>query len=279
METTLKIAYINADAGRQRQELVRYVENQKSDIMFFSEVSHLRSPLQKALVYIDETGHPVVLDSHNLLTDRLNIGYEHRFDAAGEVTWNCLRTKDTYHNVGFGCSLFHRRHGQFARFNWGAELINTGYEDSPPQLLQWICVIFKGQRYLIAHFGGVLIADNRKGDCPERTLQSRLVNVNLQALMMRNKAKYLILGGNLNLDPNTDALRRLEGWGSNSPQLRNLIREYGKEGTKTSLHPHPEEGPHFGDYVLVSQEVNVTSFTVNTAAQVSESAPMIVSVS
>lgn len=281
MDTKLTVLFMNIEAGSHRKELIEYLTNQciHFDIACFTEVSHLRGPMPKKLIYRDQSDYPAVLDSHNLLTDNLHIDYEHRFDSAGVVTWNCLRTGDTYHNIDFGSSIFHRRHGQFTRFGWGAELIHIDNEDGFPTVLQWICVFFKGRKYLIAHMSGAQVEGNAKGDSPERTLQSRLVNVQLHTIMMRNKAHFLIFGGNFRLDPNTDALYRLEGAGSSSPPLRNLIREYGKEGTKTTLHPHPEDGPHFGDYVLVSQEVNVTNFTVSTLVQASASAPMTVCVS
>ncbi|HSE34638.1 MAG TPA: endonuclease/exonuclease/phosphatase family protein, partial [Candidatus Paceibacterota bacterium] len=61
-----------------------------------------------------------------------------------------------------------------------------------------------------------------------------------------------------NILPDTESMSILENG------MRNLVKEFGVESTRTPLYRHysnPEE-PNYADYVLVSPDVRVTRFEV-----------------
>ena len=282
MPNTLKVLFLNIWAGRQEAELIDFISSQLNpfDIMCLTEVSHLKGALPKTYVHLDKQSRPALLDAHNLLSNKFYRFYDHRFNAFGEEPWTCLETGDMYDKVLFGSSLFHLRHGAFTVIQGGAEQINTGHANGKPRVLQWICVNMAGTRYLIAHLHGVWIRDNTKGDSPERDTQSRMVRIELVRLMAKCGAKKLVFGGDFNLDLETNALRRLEGWGSDGMQLKNLVRENGITSTRTPLYRKHGTGETLhADYVLTTPNVDVRSFIVDNTALVSDHAPLMVSFS
>jgi endonuclease/exonuclease/phosphatase family metal-dependent hydrolase len=67
-----------------------------------------------------------------------------------------------------------------------------------------------------------------------------------------------IICGDFNILPDTESVAILENG------MRNLVKEFAIESTRTPLYRHynnPDE-PNFADYVFVSPDVNVMKFTV-----------------
>ena len=73
--------------------------------------------------------------------------------------------------------------------------------------------------------------------------------------------------GDFNLRPDTESVRMLEAAG-----LRNLVREYGIETTRTSLYDHRDKEPH-ANYAFVSAGIEVRDFRV-LPDEVSDHAPL-----
>lgn len=278
MQSSLSVLFLNTWAARRERELIKFLQSPSKlfDIMCLTEVSHLKGTLPKTYVHLDQQGFPALLDAHNMLTGEFNRFYEHRYDAFGEEQWTCQNTGDMYHSVMYGSSLFYLRRGAFKVISTGVTPIDTGYAAGKARALQWLCINLVGKKYLIAHLHGVLIKGNTKGDSPERQTQTRLVRTELIRLLAKHKADRLIFGGDLNLDLDTEAMRRHEGWGGDF-QLRNLIREKGVSNTRTPLYRgYNEGGTLHADHVLVTPNVEVANFDVLNDVHASDHAPLVV---
>lgn len=280
MADKLTVLFLNAWGMRYSKQVFALLDRPYNpfDVMCFTEVSHLRSPLKQAKVYQKGAPAPALLDGHRALTERLNLLYEHRFDSSDTREWICDKTQETFTEVAYGSSLFWRRRGEFKQLESGVIPINTGLPVGGVRTLQWILVIKNGVRYLIAHLHGVWIEGNTKGDSPERLLQSKLVRTKLEELMSKKGVRKLVFGGDLNLDIDTEAIRKLEGTDTKW-RLLNLICMFNKQGTRTPLYRKHGEGSQHADYVLTSPAVNVDSLTVDTGFLGSDHAPLVVTFS
>ena len=277
MANALSVLFLNMWGPRYPEEGLRLAMKPSTphDIICFTEVTHLKSPLPQAKVYQDGADVPTLIDGHRFFTNHLNTHYEHRFDATDTEPWICARTQATYHNVGYGSSLFWRRRGSFTQSFSGAVPINTGHPHRGVRTLQWVVILREGVRYLIAHLHGVWIEGNTKGDSAERLKQSKLVRTELDKLMRKMSCRKLVFGGDLNLALNTEALKRLEGV-DNELRLQNLIRDDGIESTRTRHYRRHGEGSQHADYVFVSGDVQVHSFEGDTNFTGSDHAPLMV---
>lgn len=151
------------------------------------------------------------------------------------------------------------------------------------RVLQWLIFDRGSVRYLVAHLHGVWFEENTKGDHPARLEQSTAITLKLDRLRRMYQVDKIIFGGDLNLDINTEALRRLERGGVVSPplRLRNLIREFDIVDTRTSAYrKHGQAGETmYADYALVSSNVCVHDFTVDTKLTISDHAPLVLTFS
>lgn len=104
-----------------------------------------------------------------------------------------------------------------------------------------------------------------KFDTEERITQSQEIAKFIQEL-----SGEIILGGDFNINPDTQSLKIIE-----SIPLENLISKYNIQTTRTSLYPKEKRDvwPH-ADYVFVNNEVNVVDFKVDVDSDVSDHAPM-----
>lgn len=281
MANKLSVLFLNTWGPRYPEEILRYLRKSilPYDILCLTEVSHPKGSTPQGSVYLNPGDKvPTLIDGHRFLTDHLNQHYEHRFDCEVTEDWVCDRTKDTYHNIGYGSSLLWRRTTSFKALQTGATSIDTKYGARGVRTLQWAVIQLGGVRYLIAHLHGLWIAGNTKGDSPERLLQSKLVRAELEKLMRQKGARKLVFGGDLNLGIDTKALKALEGADTNLP-LRNLVCAFDVSSTRTQLYRKHGEGPQHADYVFVSPKVDIHSFTVDTGFMGSDHAPLTVTVS
>lgn len=184
--------------------------------------------------------------------------------------WKCEKTSARFSKVGFGSVLM---------VNTGVTVVDHGYEllefeeDIKSRVLQWI-VYTKGETsYLLAHLHGVWIRGNTKGDHAARDKQSLLVRIALMRIANMYEVDKIVFGGDFNLDINTKAIALMEG-----EHYRNLIKEYGIENTRTAAYRNfgTEGASMYADYVLVSQNVSVHSFKVDTDTSASDHAALLV---
>jgi exonuclease III len=106
----------------------------------------------------------------------------------------------------------------------------------------------------------VLAVTDGKQDNPDRIEQSRRIVSFTQTVM-----HPFVLLGDFNLLPDSESIAMLERAG-----MRNLIKEYGIEGTRTSLYTKPGR---FADYAFVSEGITVHDFAV-LPDEVSDHAPL-----
>ena len=118
--------------------------------------------------------------------------------------------------------------------------------------LQYLVVEYDGRDILIVNYHGLWV-NGPKTDTPERIEQSKSIKKFLDDFKGPK-----ILCGDFNLLPDTESMLILEDG------MRNLVKEYKIDSTRTPLYRHytnPAE-PNFADYILVSPEVNVKKFEV-----------------
>ena len=114
--------------------------------------------------------------------------------------------------------------------------------------IQCVKVRLEGQEVSILNFHGLW---NGKGktDSEDRLQQSEKI----VEIIKKTKGE-IVFCGDFNLLPNTQSIQMIEDTG-----LRNLIREYNVQSTRTSLYTKPEK---FADYIFVSKGIKVKGFQV-----------------
>ncbi len=118
--------------------------------------------------------------------------------------------------------------------------------------LQYVTLDINGQDLIIANYHG-LWNGGPKADVPERIEQSNKIKS-----FLNTKSGQKILCGDFNLLPDTESMAILE------KGMRNLVKEYKVNSTRTSLyrHDHDKDVPKFADYILATQDVNIREFKV-----------------
>ncbi len=130
--------------------------------------------------------------------------------------------------------------------------------------IQYVTFSRNGRELTVINFHGLW---NGKGktDSSERLAQSQKI-----VDFIRTLSGEIVLIGDFNLLPDTESLSLLEKAG-----LRNLIKEYAIESTRTSLYDKPVK---FADYALVSTTVDVVNFRV-LPDEVSDHSPLLLEIS
>lgn len=114
--------------------------------------------------------------------------------------------------------------------------------------LQFVTVETEKGNYTVLNFHGLWNGQGKE-DSEERLLQSEKI-----LKFLGGKSHPFVLCGDFNLLPGTSSLKMIEDFG-----LRNLISEFGITSTRTSFYTKPEK---FADYVFVSPQIEVKSFSV-----------------
>jgi endonuclease/exonuclease/phosphatase family metal-dependent hydrolase len=206
--------------------------------------------------------------------------YYIHYDTADYHEWKCEQTNIRFKRVGFGSALLVKV--GVTVIDHGSTIIDFEEESLRSRVVQWIVYEKGGQRYLVAHLHGVWIRGNTKGDHSARFRQSDIVRDVISTLQTEFSVEKVVLGGDLNLDINTQALQRLQyGHDGTGLVLRNLITEQGITNTRTRHYRNfgAEGSSQYADYVLVSEGVDIGSFTVDNDNLASDHAPLIVSFS
>ncbi len=268
----LTCTFSNNWGGRTQGALLGYIANQARNnaVMAFTEVNHTVGMHAHAPINTYGDDGPIMVNQFGLLEFMLSDKFTGDFQAENAGKYTCKNTGLIVPDVQYGSALFiscdvkYVTHGSeyiFGRFS-------SRTEDGPnSRVLQYIVCEVGGNRYLIAHFHGIWIRGNTKGDAPERIQQSVRVLGILDRLAVLYGTAKVVFGGDFNLDINTMALRMLErGSSAGNLRYRNLIREYNITNTRTPLYRHYSDDPQptlYADYVLVSEAVQVHRFTAD----------------
>ena len=269
----LTCTFLNNWGARRQQVLFDYIERQAgtNTIMAFTEVNHTFGlPVDMPINTFGEDG-PVMVNQFGQLQELLSGRYTGVFAAENSDTYWCMQTGLTVPDVQYGNALFIANTVQYVAdgIQYIVGEFGARTEDGPnSRVLQYIVCAVNGERYLIAHFHGIWIRGNTKGDAAERITQSARVLDILDRLAVEFKTAKVILGGDFNLDINTMALKMLErGSAAGNLKYRNLIREYGISDTRSPDHyRHYDDDPQpslYADYVLVSEAVTVVNFVAD----------------
>lgn len=226
----MQLITLNIWGGHVREKLLDFIKRyQHVDFICLQEVYH-RAPFKTSdedrLVYLD------ILDQ---ITECLP-GHDFFF-------------RPVVNNV-YGIATFIKK--EIELLNEGEVIIheNPSYFGTWPRHqrnLQWVECRIQGKKYMIinTHF---LWNGSGKGDSDDRIQQSQRTKDFLDSLSVPK-----ILCGDFNLRPDTESIRILE------QGMKNLVKEYNIQSTRTSLYPKAER---FADYILVSDEINVKEFKV-----------------
>ena len=257
----MNITFLNIWNGTQQKEYAQFLKDKSSseDILCFQEVS---SYYKEKISNRGGVLHVLEITKSILNTFAC-------FHAVRQKTWGDIPETDAPLPWGL-CSfirlgvpvLEHREVFLLGHYDSGTS------EDQLPVLLQAIKVMnpqTKKHLWVLNIHGYYAGTGVGKHDTEERISQSkRMLEV------ITHLEGDIVLGGDFNLNPDTESIKMLEEYG-----LRNLIKEYGIQSTRTNLYPEEkrEKWP-FADYVFVSQGVTVKSFKVDTDSDVSDHAPM-----
>jgi len=116
-----------------------------------------------------------------------------------------------------------------------------------PRNVQYVELCAGKDAMTVYNFHGVWNG-NGKGDSEDRLLQAG----NIRAVLDKTPKRSVLIG-DFNLTPETESMRMLEG-----ANMRNLIKEYKVESTRTALYQKPTK---HADYALVSRDMKVAAFT------------------
>lgn len=132
--------------------------------------------------------------------------------------------------------------------------------NSLPRNMQYITFAVDNEKFLICNLHGIW-RKGRKIDHPTRISQSEQI----KNFMEEYKDEKKILCGDFNLNIDTKSLQLLED------NMKNLIKEYNIPTTRSKLYTW---GDKFADYMLVSDNINISNFQV-PEIEVSDHLPMI----
>lgn len=279
----------NIWGSRHPTALNRYLErlwDEGLEIALLTEVTD--TPFDAAIPLVHTSSRasepPSHLNGLNRIRNALPKHIQIKYDARERRTWNCQMQADVrIPDVGFGSAMLYDRRTIKPIDIGSTTILGANPWDLRPRTLQWIAFQKGSFTYLVAHLHGVWIEGNTKGDHAARLQQSEEVTLWLSFLKRYLEVDKFIFGGDLNLDINTEALRRLERGGVVSPplRLRNLIREFDIVDTRTSAYrKHGQAGETmYADYALVSSNVCVHDFTVDTKLTISDHAPLLLTFS
>lgn len=245
----MKIIFLNTWGGRVTEPLKKFFEtHQDVDVFCLQEV------WSGALK--EKKDHPEEME--NLFSDVgiiLN-SYEKLFapvDEGGDYGL-AIYYRKTLLPIGFGSSMIHDKEKYFPDRDFTTHKRN----------LQYVTLQIEDQQKIsILNFHGLWNGQG-KGDTEDRLQQSEKIITFLKTIN-----HPFILGGDFNLLPDTQSLKRLEDFG-----LINLVKEYGVINTRTSYYTKENK---FADYILVSKGVQVEDFEV-LPDEVSDHAPLYVKI-
>ena len=256
----LSIIFLNTYNARYKDEFFKFLDDNRPDVFCFQEIySGLES-------VVTSTGSMV--DQYYQM--RLKLGEEY-------YGYHNVRQEDWPHSTykkhnPWGNAIFIKKRLNVCSY---FEEYVLGYRNSAnkedfsrtlPVGAQSITLLIAEKLVSITNFHGYYAGVGiGKGDTPERLLQSKNLLEHLEKLPGQK-----VLGGDFNLDPDTESIAILENSG-----MQNLIKHYKIGGTRTTKYPEEKRIKNpFADYVFVQNNIKVTHFNVDTDFLGSDHAPM-----
>ncbi len=258
----LNIIFLNTYNARYKDEFFEFLDAHRPDVFCFQEIY---SGLEPAV-----TSSGSLVDMYYQLRQRLGEEY---------FGYHYVRQEDwpnsTYqkHNP-WGNAIFIKKniqvHSYLEEFILGHRNSASNDKDKFSMTLpvgaQSVTLKVSDKILSITNFHGYYAGVGvGKGDTPERITQSKNLLEHIKKL-----PGLKILGGDFNLDPDTESLQILEKVG-----LHNLIKDYNIKGTRTPRYPQEKRIKNpFADYVFVDEDLKVNSFKVDTDFLGSDHAPL-----
>jgi endonuclease/exonuclease/phosphatase family metal-dependent hydrolase len=245
----MKIMYLNTWGGRVAEPLKKFFEsNQDVDVFCLQEVWH-----DASFSVMDKDEQPDLFSQIGTVLDT----YEKVFAPANE-------------RGDYGLAVYYKK--SLLKISDDNLMIHDREEFFPDRNITSFkrnlqCITFQVedcQKLTILNFHG-LWTGTGKNDTADRLVQSDTIIAYLKTLK-----HSFILGGDFNLSPDTESLKKFEDFG-----LKNLIKEWKIMSTRTSFFTFENK---FADYVFVSKGVNVLDFRV-LPDEVSDHAPLCVKIS
>ena len=258
----MKITFLNIWGGTKQSEYLEFLKEKKSseDVFCLQEMS---SFLEECISDKFATLHSWKL-TQDILTEFIG------FHAVRQRTWHDMSGISAPAPWGLAVLLqkdipiFEYRETFLLGHHDSSQ--DTSMETGIPVILQAIKILYKNKKLWILNIHGYYAGKGiGKHDTKERLEQSQgIIN------FLKQLDGDIILGGDFNLNPETESIKMLEDFG-----LRNLITEYNIPSTRTSHYSEEKrkKWPH-ADYVFVSKNVKVKSFRVDTGSLASDHAPM-----
>ncbi|MFA5886716.1 MAG: endonuclease/exonuclease/phosphatase family protein [Patescibacteria group bacterium] len=226
----MKLISLNAWGGRVEEILDFFGKHQEVDIFLLQEIFHNGT---ERTVFNERERAKLFMEISESLPDHL--GYFAPVEA-GE----------------WGLAIFIKRsiqvleNGDFFVYRERDSMIGRD-ATTVGRNLQFIVAVLNGKTFNILNFHG-LWSGHGKLDSPERLGQSeKIIN------FIKSLSGEIILAGDFNLRPDTQSLNLIE----QELNLKNLVKEYKLESTRTSYYEKPEK---FADYVLCSSDIAVKDF-------------------
>ena len=125
-----------------------------------------------------------------------------------------------------------------------------------------------GGAVTVGHMHGLRDPAAGKADTPERLAQARALARLVQVVAQPGDAT--VVCGDFNIEPDSETFSVLGEIG-----LEDLVRRHGITSTRTLHYGKPGR---FADYMLVNDRVEVQSFTVVTAPEISDHCPLVLEI-
>ena len=256
----LSIIFLNTYNARYKDDFFKFLDDNRPDVFCFQEIY---SGLESA---VTSTGSMV--DQYYQM--RLVLGEEYYgYHNVRQEDWPNSAYKK--HNP-WGNAIFVKKGinvcSYFEEYVLGYR--NSADKDNLSKTLpvgaQSVTLLIDEKLISVTNFHGYYAGVGiGKGDSPERLLQSKKLLEHLEKLPGQK-----ILGGDFNLDPDTESIAIIE-----RSEMQNLIKKYTIQGTRTTKYPEEKRVKNpFADYVFCAADVIVSSFSVDTDFSGSDHAPM-----
>lgn len=279
----LRIMFLNTWGGELWEDFRNFLINNKVpenfDVFCFSEVHRL--PDAKA---------PFIVPT--LPGSRKNAIYACQYDALKDI----ISEHDGYHSahgeyllhdleradvpIRYGNAMFiSNKFPHFFYSDMAFRQFNKINDGKPAgRTIQGAIIYHGGDIYIVAHFHGIWTGGH-KNDTDERLEQSRQVNTFLNHLAEKCRKNFgvepkVILGGDFNLNSDTESLKIITRSEAFNGKGRVLNWEFSITDTRT--HYYTKEVRE-ADFVIVSENVKVHSFSAPAEPAVSDHCPLIIS--
>lgn len=278
-ELTSHAVFYNIWGHRVPEGINNYIKlvAEEADVICLTEVTHMGRvywPVPAVHTSSDMSEPPTYLNGLEQIDKTVGRKFRIHYSSPNDRSWECLKSGLTYEEIGFGSALLINR--DLKEVVVGSLGIVFNSERANDRVLQFVVYIKGGTRYMVAHFHGVWLRDNTKGDDPLRDLQSALVLSHLFNMQHIFRVEKIVFGGDFNLSLDTRALRQFEYDEDGESLYQNLIRQHGIQNTRTAHYRkfHLPNEPMHADYAFVSPNVEVKKFSVENHIEASDHAPL-----